>query len=77
MYLKAKLIIRAKEEIDNIADKIPSKEKALKFVSVELFSREIKDTNEISVWKTFLPSWQKKELIKLVELIRKVQIGRE
>lgn len=77
MYLKAKLIIKANDEIDNIPDKIPSNEKALKLISVELLSNETKETKEISVLNILLPSSQKKLLIRFVELIRKVQIDRE
>lgn len=74
IYLNAKLIIRAKEEIESIPESIPSKEKASKeFVEVSE-SIDINVTKDIWVPNIFFPSEQKNVLIRLMELIINEQI---
>lgn len=74
IYLNAKLIIRAKEEIESIPESIPSKEKTSKEFAEVSESIDISVTKDICVPKIFLPSAQKNVLIRFIELIINEQI---
>ena len=74
IYLKAKLIISAKEEIESIPVSIPSKENTLKDDVEESDIIDINVTKDIWVPKIFLPNAQKNVLIRFMELIMNEQI---
>ena len=77
IYLKAKRIINAKDEIDKIPLKIPFKDKASKLEIAFGSKVEINVTKDISLPKIFWPSSQKKELIRLVDVTRNLQMDSE
>ena len=77
IYLNAKLIIKANDEIESIPLRIPSREKISKEFETELFKSEISVSKDMSFPKIFFPNSQKNELIRLVAEIKNLQIDNE
>ena len=75
IYLKEKLIISANADTDNAPLKIPSKDKTSIPEVIPGSKRDISVTKEISLPNIFFPKLQKNELTRLVEFMKKLQIG--
>lgn len=77
IYLKAKLIIRVKEDMYRVLDNMPSRENILKLLFSVLFISFVSVTNEISLPKISFPSSQKNDVSSQVVFMRNVQRERE
>ena len=77
MYLNAKLIIKANEDIESIPDKIPSSENASNEFEVVWFNIVVNVEKEMLVPNILFPSSLKNVLIKFVEFMKNVQICNE
>ena len=77
IYLNEKLKIKAKDEKESIALKIPFRESISKLEKLELSNKDSSVWKEISLLKTFLPREQKNELMRDVADIKNLHIDRE